>query len=84
MKCFRLILALLCVNVMSVFFTPSLKAQSQEKSQVVTEYNGVQFYIHTVKKKQSLSDIADIYNVSVYEIMKENKNVKNQIKKIRC
>lgn len=80
MKCFRLILALLCVNVMSVFFTPSLKAQSQEKSQVVTEYNGVQFYIHTVKKKQSLSDIADIYNVSVYEIMKENKNVKSNPK----
>lgn len=80
MKSFRLILALLLVNVATVFFTPSLKAQSQEKSQIVTEYNGVQFYIHTVKKKQSLSDIAEIYNVSVYEIMKENKDVKSNPK----
>ena len=64
MKLFRLILALTLVNVMAVFFAPSLKAQSQEKSQIVTEYNGKQYYIHTVKKKQSLKDIAKIYDVA--------------------
>ena len=77
MKLFRLILALTLVNVMAVFLAPSLKAQSQEKSQIVTEYNGKQYYIHTVKKKQSLKDIAKIYDVSVYDILNENKDVKN-------
>lgn len=80
MKLFRLILALTLVNVMAVFFAPSLKAQSQEKSQIVTEYNGKQYYIHTVKKKQSLKDIAKIYDVSVYDILNENKDVKNNPK----
>ena len=57
-----------------------LIAQESTRSHVVTEYDGKQYYIHAVTKKQSLKDIADIYGVSVYEIMKENKDVKKNPK----
>jgi LysM repeat protein len=51
------------------------------KSQILTEYNGKQYYIHTVQKKQTLKDIAELYGVSVAEILFENKDVKNNPKK---
>ena len=73
-------LTFLFLCVVALFIAPELNAQESLKSQVVTEYNGKQYYIHTVKKKQSLEDIAKIYGVSVYEIVKENKDVKNNVK----
>lgn len=80
MKTFRIILSSLIISVMMALCAPSLTAQSDARSQIVTEYNGKQYYIHTVKKKQSLRDVAEIYDVTVYEIMKENKDVKNNPK----
>jgi LysM repeat protein len=59
---------------------PEMKAQQTLKSQIVTEYDGKPYYIHAVQKKQSLKDIAEIYDVTVYEILKENKDVKNSVK----
>lgn len=73
-------LTFLFLCVAAFFYSPRLNAQESLKSQIVTEYNGKQYYIHTVKKKQSLKDIAAIYDVTVYEIMKENKDVKNNPK----
>lgn len=67
----------LCV---AMFCSPRLNAQESLKSQIVTEYNGKQYYIHTVKKKQTLRDVAEIYDVTIYEIMKENKDVKSNPK----
>ncbi len=64
------------ICAMDAFFAPSLQAQESLKSNTVTEYNGKKFYIHTVKKKQSLNDIAEIYGVTVYDILSENKDVK--------
>ncbi|MBO5957789.1 MAG: LysM peptidoglycan-binding domain-containing protein, partial [Bacteroidales bacterium] len=57
-----------------------MKAQQTLKSQIVTEYDGKPYYIHTVQKKQTLKDIAEIYDVTVYEILKENKEIKNSVK----
>ena len=62
--------------MMLIFFAPSLSAQESLKSNTVTEYNGKKFYIHTVQKKQSLDDIAKIYDVTVYDILVENKELK--------
>ena len=76
MKTFRIILFLSFICAMDAFFAPSLNAQESLKSNTVTEYNGNKFYIHTVKKKQSLNDIAEIYGVTVYDILSENKDVK--------
>ncbi len=69
---------LLCVAAMC--YSPKLNAQESLKSQIVTEYDGKPYYIHTVKKKQTMKDIADIYGVTVYEIIKENKDVKTNPK----
>ena len=80
MKVLKNVFSLLIVTFMTMLFVPSLMAQETLKSHIVTEYNGKKFYIHTVQKKQSLQDIADIYGVSLYEIMKENKDVKKNPK----
>ena len=76
MKAFRIVLFLSFICAMDAFFAPSLNAQESLKSNTVTEYNGKKFYIHTVKKKQSLNDIAEIYGVTVYDILSENKDLK--------
>ena len=68
----------LCVATMCC--SPELDAQESLKSQVVTEYDGKPYYIHTVDKNQSLKDIADMYGVTVYEILKENKDAKYNVK----
>ncbi|MBR5146891.1 MAG: LysM peptidoglycan-binding domain-containing protein, partial [Bacteroidales bacterium] len=68
----------LCVAAMCC--SPELGAQESLKSQIVTEYDGKPYYIHTVDKKQSLKDIADMYDVTIYEILKENKDVKYNVK----
>lgn len=58
-----------------------IKVEAQStKSNVITEYNGKQYYIHTVQKKQTLKDISLIYDVSTYDIMKENKGIKTNLK----
>lgn len=76
MKAFRIIFFLSFICMIDTFFAQSLQAQESLKSSIITEYNGKKFYIHTVKKKQSLDDIADIYGVTVYDIMSENKDIK--------
>ncbi len=81
MKAFRIILSSLLVGLATLIFAPEIKAQQNVKSQIITEYNGKQYYIHTVQKKQTLKDIAELYGVSVAEILFENKDVKNNPKK---
>ncbi len=80
MKNTKTFLFFLFASLFTLTANLELGAQESLKSQIVTEYNGKQYYIHTVKKKQSLSEIAEIYNVSMYEIMKENKGVKSNPK----
>ena len=80
MKVFRIILSSLIVGLAALFFAPEIKAQQNVKSQIVTEYNGKQYYIHTVKKKQTLKEIAELYDVTIAEILFENKEIKNNPK----
>lgn len=80
MNNFRVFILSLLMCVMHVVFMPALNAQQPLKSQIITEYNGKQYYIHTVQKKQSLKEIAEVYGVSVGEIMMENKDIKNKPK----
>ena len=81
MKTFKIIFSSLIICVMTAVFAPTLMAQQNVKSQIITEYNGKQYYIHTVQKKQTLKDISELYGVSVAEILFENKDVKNNPKK---
>ena len=81
MKTFKIIFSSLIICVMTAVFAPTLMAQQPVKSQIITEYNGKQYYIHTVQKKQTLSDISELYDVSVAEILFENKDLKNNPKR---
>lgn len=76
MKNYKKIFLFLLICVASLLSEPTISAQESLKSKVVAEYNGKQYYVHVVQKRQSLSDIAEIYGVSVYEILKENKDLK--------
>ena len=80
MKTFKIIFSSLIICVMTAVFAPTLMAQQPAKSQIITEYNGKQYYIHTVQKKQTLRDIAELYDVTVAEILFENKELKNNPK----
>lgn len=80
MKTFKIIFSSLIICVMTAVFAPTLMAQQPAKSQIITEYNGKQYYIHTVQKKQTLRDVAELYDVTVAEILYENKELKNNPK----
>ena len=80
MKAFRIILSSLLVGLTTLIFAPEMKAQQPAKSQIITEYNGKQYYIHTVQKKQTLRDISELYDVTIAEILFENKELKNNPK----
>ena len=79
-KTFKIIFSSLIICVMTAVFAPTLMAQQPAKSQIITEYNGKQYYIHTVQKKQTLRDISELYDVTVAEILFENKELKNNPK----
>lgn len=80
MRNIKIIVSLLIINVLLVLSSPLLKAQQTRKSTIITEYNGKQYYLHTIAKKQTLQEIAVIYNVSVDEILRENKEIKKKAK----
>ena len=80
MKAFRIILSSILVGLATLIFAPEIKAQQPAKSQIVTEYNGKQYYIHTVQKKQTLRDISELYDVTIAEILFENKELKGNPK----
>ncbi len=80
MKTFKIIFSSLIICVMTAVFAPTLMAQQPAKSQIITEYNGKQYYIHTVQKKQTLRDISELYDVTIAEILFENKELKNNPK----
>ena len=81
MKAFRIIISFLLVGWATLIFAPEIKAQQDVKSQIITEYNGKQYYIHTVQKRQTLKDISELYEVSVAEILYENKELKSEPKR---
>lgn len=80
MKDFRIILSSLLVCLAAMIFAPEISAQQNVKSQILTEYNGKQYYIHTVQKKQSLREIAELYDVTIGEVLFENKDIKGNLK----
>lgn len=73
-------LSFLMLVLLTLNFVAEVDAQDALKSKLITEYNGKQYYIHTVQKKQTLKDISAIYGVDTYDIMKENKNLKTNVK----
>ncbi|MBA3662597.1 MAG: LysM peptidoglycan-binding domain-containing protein [Bacteroidetes bacterium] len=58
----------------------SLGFFAQTKSSTVQTINGVNYYIHTIEKKQSLYAISKLYNVSVDEIYIANPETKGGTK----
>ncbi len=54
-------------------FTTSLFAQEVVRSKIIENYNGKDFYLHTMEKGQTLYSIAKAYDVSVDLINEHNK-----------
>lgn len=77
----KIILTSLMLCFFMTTLSVTLNAQSPVKSQTITEYNGKQYYLHTVERRQSLEEIALIYDVSVDEIMAENKGLRKKPRK---
>ena len=71
---------LVCLSIM--ISAPEIKAQQTLKSQIVTEYDGKPYYIHTVQKKQSLKDIAEIYDGGKYMGVKLPFSVQKQTREV--
>ena len=80
MRNFKTLFSSLIICLMALLYAPEIMAQQEMKSQIVTEYNGKQYYIHTVQKKQALREIAELYDVTIAEILFENKEIKNNPK----
>ncbi len=51
-----------------------------QKSEVVKEINGKQYYVHLVEQGQTLYSISKVYNVSVDEIIFENRGAADGLK----
>ncbi len=58
-------------------FTTSLLAQEVVRSEIIENYNGKDFYLHTVEKGQTIYSIAKAYNVSIDLINEHNKFLSN-------
>lgn len=65
---------------MTLLNNMTLNAQILTKSKIIAEYNGKQYYLHTVQRKQSLKSIAKLYEVPLNEILINNKGLKNNLK----
>ncbi len=58
-------------------FVEPLEAQVlSEKSTEITVKNGEKFYVHTVKRKETLSSIVELYDVSEIDVLLNNSNIK--------
>lgn len=58
-------------------FVEPLEAQVlSEKSTEITVKNGEKFYVHTVKRKETLSSIVELYGVSEIDVLLNNSNIK--------
>lgn len=64
----------------SGFAQPSQDQLKQIRSTVIEKTNGQEFYIHTVKRGQTLYMISKAYGVDINEVIKENPQVKEGIK----
>jgi len=65
------------------FFPAELFSQEnlrQIRSNVTETINGKEYYIHTVKKGQSLYMISKAYNVDIDEVIRENPEVRDGLK----
>lgn len=58
-------------------FVEPLEAQVlSEKSTEITVKNGEKFYVHTVKRKETLSSIVELYDVSEIDVLLNNSSIK--------
>ncbi len=67
----RIKIVLILLFLFSVYF-------SQEKSKVIEKINGKEYYVHQVKKGESLYGISKLYSVESEVILNENPFVKEQ------
>lgn len=81
----RLVKSLIIFLILTLLVQSQLFSQEEikvDKSNNKVIISGKEFYIHIVKKKQTLYRIAQAYNVSVEDIEKENFNIKAEGLKI--
>ncbi len=51
---------------------------SQEKSKTIEKINGKEYYVHNVKKGESLYGISKIYGIDIQDILNENPAIKDK------
>jgi ABC-type branched-subunit amino acid transport system substrate-binding protein/LysM repeat protein len=69
---------IVCVSL--VFSGIAQDKGKEKRSTVIEKKDGKEYYIHTVKKGQSLYMISKLYGVEISEIVRENPDVKEGIK----
>lgn len=79
-KTLRFVFCTMMLSFMTLLNNTTLNAQILTKSEIITEYNGKQYYLHTVQRKQSLKNIAKLYGVPLNEILINNKGLRNNPK----
>jgi len=76
----KTILLLACLLPVIAFTQTTQEKLKQIRSDVRQTINGKEFYIHTVKKGQTLYMISKAYGIDINEVIKENPEVKQGIK----
>ena len=78
----RIVVLFVFVLVVAVAgFSQSTQDQLKQMRSTVTEViDGREFYIHTIKRGQTLYMISKAYNVDVNDLIRENPQVKEGIK----
>ncbi|MCX6252810.1 MAG: LysM peptidoglycan-binding domain-containing protein [Bacteroidetes bacterium] len=75
--------SILFLSILFILAATSLHAQDSRKqvqSKVIETIDGREYYIHTIKKGQTLYMICKLYGADINEVIKENPEVKEGIK----
>ena len=75
----RIIILLSGLFFLFISVTPAQENLKQIRSNVIENINGKDYYIHTVKKGQTLYMISKAYDADINEVIKENPEVKEGI-----
>lgn len=75
----RIIVLLSAFFFLFISITPAQENLKQIRSNVIENINGKDYYIHTVKKGQTIYMISKAYGADINEVIKENPEVKEGI-----
>ncbi len=66
------------IYIFVFLFTVNVISFAQEKSKHIEKINGKEYYVHQIKKRESLYGISKLYGIEIDDILNENPIVKEQ------